>query len=67
MNTGEVTYPTSKKRYEAEDAFLTGRAGMFFVSSNLSHFIDGLTAVADCEDCISKRSVHRGEQIISDT
>lgn len=31
VNTGVVTYPTSKKRYEAEDAELSGRASMSIV------------------------------------
>lgn len=29
VNTGEVSYPTTKKRYEAENASLSGRAGVF--------------------------------------
>lgn len=27
VNTGVVSFPTTKKRYEAEDAVLSGRAG----------------------------------------
>ncbi|CZR60141.1 uncharacterized protein PAC_10037 [Phialocephala subalpina] len=42
VGTGVVSYPTTKKRYEAEDAVITGRA-----------------AVTSCNDCISKRAVHR--------
>ena len=28
VNTGEVSYPSTLKRYEAEDAALSGEAGM---------------------------------------
>ncbi|KAI0838275.1 carbohydrate-binding module family 35 protein [Hypoxylon sp. FL0890] len=41
VNTGVVSYPSTKKRYEAEHAALTGRA-----------------VVKNCNDCVSKRSVH---------
>ncbi|KAH8591134.1 Arabinanase/levansucrase/invertase [Bisporella sp. PMI_857] len=44
--TGVVSWPSSKKRYEAEDAVITGRA-----------------AITNCHGCISKRSVHRGNQV----
>lgn len=29
VNTGVVSYPTTKKRYEAEEADLSGRAGTY--------------------------------------
>jgi hypothetical protein len=30
VDTGELSYPNTKKRYEAEDAILTGSAGKSF-------------------------------------
>jgi hypothetical protein len=31
VNTGELSFPSSKRRYEAEDAILSGRAGEWFL------------------------------------
>jgi hypothetical protein len=31
VNTGVVSFPKSKKRYEAEDAIRSGRAGELFL------------------------------------
>lgn len=50
VKTGAVTYPSTLKRYEAEDADLSGNA-----------------VVKECDDCVSKRAVHQGIYISTET
>ena len=61
-NTGVVSYPSTKKRYEAPDALLSGRAGKFLlaVRQNIKYRLIPSTGLAECEDCLSKRSVRDG-------
>lgn len=73
VNTGVIAYPTTKKRYEAEDALLTGRAGEYpfpatekkrrkksYSPSTATNYSTKIKAVTDCEHCTSKQSVHQG-------
>lgn len=59
VNTGVVSYPTTKKRYEAEDAIISGRAGKLFFVKYCAELIE--LVVSECSDCISKRAVHEGK------
>ncbi|KAH6717453.1 Arabinanase/levansucrase/invertase [Leptodontidium sp. MPI-SDFR-AT-0119] len=60
VTTGYVSWPSTKKRYEAETAAISGRAGESFrlMFRNRS-LLTRLSAIRDCSDCISKRSVHQ--------
>ena len=59
--TGVVSWPVSKKRYEAEHAIITGRAGELLLTQILKTSVNISPVVSNCDECISKRSVHQGK------